>query len=168
MPFAATIRPRSIGTRSSFAPESIEAIHRRRRNIKEKERRRLIRQCGGKFAMQIAVDFNHGHQHREPKAERQHHARRQCTGAMHIGHREPQHSRFLPRRMSRNPHDERRGQPQQQEHCCGGGEEERRDAAIVGGEDGERRKHCNDQSATGDVACPRPRSLAGDLIAEQH
>src|SRR5437660_164642 len=91
---------------------------------------RFSQSTARRLAMQIAVDLHHGHQDREPKAERQHHARRQCAGAMQIGDRQPQHSRFLPRRMPRNPHDERRGQPQQQEHRCGSGEEKCRDAPI--------------------------------------
>ncbi len=68
MPFAATMRPRSIGTRSSVAPgacvvhEGVEAVGVGSRDIEEEERRRVFRQRGGEFAMQIAVDLDHGDQ----------------------------------------------------------------------------------------------------------
>ena len=64
MPFAATMRPRSIGTRSSVAPgaccahEGVEALGIGRLDVEEEERRRLFRQRGGELAAQVAVDLD--------------------------------------------------------------------------------------------------------------
>ena len=70
-PFAETIRPRSIGTRSSVAPgacladEGIEALGVGGLDVEEEERRRLLGQRRDELAAQIAVDLDHGDEQRE-------------------------------------------------------------------------------------------------------
>ncbi len=94
-PLAATMRPRSIGTRSTVEPgaccanESVEAAAVRGRDIEEEKRRRLFGQRGGEFAMQVAVDLDHGDEQGKSEPERQHDARRQRTGAVDVGDGEP-------------------------------------------------------------------------------
>ena len=176
MPFAATMRPRSIGTRSSVAArrllvhEGVEAVGVGRRNIEEEERRRFLRQRRGELAMQIAVDLDHGDQQRQAEAEREHDARRQRAGPMNVGDGEPQHGRARARQTAGDRHGQHRDQPQQRRRRrrrrrrrsrrCGGrrsvSDRERRQAAatIDRGRD--------------DITRPRPAPLGGDLIAEQH
>ena len=173
-PFAATMRPRSIGTRSIAEPgactvdEAVEPGGIGRRDIEEEERRRLVGQRACQFAMQIAVDLDHGDKERKPEAERQHDTWRQRAGAVDIGDGEPQHGRALARQAAGSPHRQQRDEPQQQENGGGGDDEIDRDAAIVGGEDRQRRKTGDDHRRGDDIAQARPAPLGGDLIAKQH
>ena len=70
-PFAATMRPRSIGTRSSVArgacalDEGVESLGIGRRDVDEIERRRLLRQRRQELTAQIAVDRDHRDQQRQ-------------------------------------------------------------------------------------------------------
>ena len=174
MPFAATMRPRSMGTRSRVErgacarTKAVEAFGIGRWNVQEEERGRLFRQPGGELAMQIAVDLDQGDQQAKTKAEREHYARRQRSG------------RWILAMASRSSVDRGRGSRRATaitsmatrrsatKMSCGGGEEHRREAAVVGEQNRQRRQRGDDRYGGDDVAAPRPAPLGGDLVAEQH
>ena len=64
----------------------------------------LCRAARRQFAMQVAVDLDHGYEQRETEAEREHHARRQRAGAVNVGDGQPQSRRALARQTARDPH----------------------------------------------------------------
>ena len=76
-----------------------------RLDIDEEEGRRLVRQRGLELPPQIAVDLDHGHEHRDTKAERENDRRRQRAGTVDIGDRKPQGGHARMRQSLRHQHD---------------------------------------------------------------
>ena len=161
----ATMRPRSIGTRSSSRPrrpladEGVEALGVGGRNVEEEERRRLVRQRGHELPAQIAVDLEHRHQQREAEPERQHDRRRQRARPVDVGDGEPQHGRARVRQRGGRSSSASATSRSASEHGSGGGDEDGGDAPVVGGDDRKAGERQRQHRGGGDIAPARPAAL---------
>ena len=95
MPFAATIRPRNIGTSRKRCARSVcldkltELLRIARGNVNEIEARRPLGQRGQELTLQISVDRNHSDEQGQPQPEGDDNAGRECARAMDVGDGEP-------------------------------------------------------------------------------
>ena len=150
MSFAATMRPRSIGTRSSLrlrhalADEGVEAVGVGRLDVDEIERRRALRQRRHELTAQVAVDLDHGDEQREAEPQRQHDGRRQRARPVDVGDRKPHGGDARVRHPACDRHHQQAHQLQHDEHGGGRGNEDRGDAPVIGvehGKPGKQRNH---------------------------
>ncbi len=172
-PFADTMRPRSIGTRSSVAPGACWRMKASKRSASADwmSRKKNDGACSGSAAMNwrrrlpstsITVTSS-----ARPEAERHHDARRERAGPVDVGDREPQRGRARPRHALRDRHHQARDQPQRDEHAGRRHHEDRGDALVVGELHRQHRQRRDRDHRQRHIDRARPVPFRRHLVAEQ-
>ena len=172
-PFAETMRPRIIGTRSSVAPGACSRMKASKRAASADwmSTKKNDGACSGSAAMnwrrRLPSTSITRDQQREPEAERHHDAGRQRAGTMDVGDGEPQRRRARPRQAFRHRHHQGRHQPQRRRTRRRRQHEQRGDALVVGELHRQDRQRRDRDHRQRHIDRARPVPIRRHLVTEQ-